>query len=228
MKAVNIPSGPEKTTSAISSTDTARLYRIAFTLALFTIFYNTAEGLASTYFGFEDESFTLFGFGVDSFIEAVSGFGIASMVRRIQKHSESTRSGFERASLQITGSSFFVLAAGLIATGGYNVWTGHAPATTRWGVLISVISIAVMGILVHYKNEIGNRLDSPAIVADAQCTKVCIYMSLVLLAASGLFELFKIPYLDAAGLFGLAYFSFKEGRECFEKAENEIPCACGP
>ena len=38
-------------------------------LAGFTIAYNLLEGLVSVYFGAQDEALTLFGFGVDSFIE---------------------------------------------------------------------------------------------------------------------------------------------------------------
>ena len=36
-----------------------KLFKIAFGLALFTIIYNIAEGLISTYLGFEDESLAL-------------------------------------------------------------------------------------------------------------------------------------------------------------------------
>ena len=60
--------------------DQQRLYRFAFGLALFTIFYNIVEGLVAAYFGCEDSSLALFGFGVDSFIEVISGLGIAHMV----------------------------------------------------------------------------------------------------------------------------------------------------
>ena len=58
-----------------SMTTDKKLYNIAFGLALFTIFYNIAEGIISTYIGFEDESLALFGFGSDSFIEVISGLG---------------------------------------------------------------------------------------------------------------------------------------------------------
>lgn len=67
--------------------DNKKLYKIAFGLAIFTIIYNIAEGIISTYLGFEDESLALFGFGSDSFIEVISGLGIAHMIVRIQKKS---------------------------------------------------------------------------------------------------------------------------------------------
>jgi hypothetical protein len=43
-----------------------QLYRIASLLALFTIYYNLAEGMVSVWFGTEDETIALFGFGLDS------------------------------------------------------------------------------------------------------------------------------------------------------------------
>ena len=84
-----------------------------------------------------------------------------------------------------------------------------------------------MWLLLLAKRSVGKRLNSAAILADAECTRVCIYMSLVLLAASGAYMLFRIPYVDAAGCLGLAWFSFKEGRECFEKASGNALCTSG-
>ncbi len=51
-----------------------KLYAYASALALITIAYNVIEGLVSVFFGLEDESMALFGFGVDSFVEVISGF----------------------------------------------------------------------------------------------------------------------------------------------------------
>jgi divalent metal cation (Fe/Co/Zn/Cd) transporter len=204
-----------------------RLYKIALGLAVFTIMYNIIEGLISTYFGYEDESLALFGFGADSIIEVISGFGIAHMILRIQQKPGSNRDGFERTALLITGYSFYALVIGLMATGSYNLWTGHKPGTTLWGVIISIISIAVMWGLMYSKTKVGNQLNSDAILADAECTRVCIYMSVVLLVASGIYELTNIAYIDSIGTLGLAYLSFKEGRECFDKAKNNKCCSCG-
>ena len=42
-----------------------KLYKKAYYLSLFTIFYNIGEGLVSMVMGFRDETLTLFGFGAD-------------------------------------------------------------------------------------------------------------------------------------------------------------------
>lgn len=203
-----------------------KLYNTAFGLAIFTIIYNVAEGLISTYLGFEDESLALFGFGTDSFIEVISGLGIAHMIVRIQKKPTSNRDQFERTALRITGVAFYILVVALVVTSFYNIWTGHKPITTFYGVIISAISIVVMWILVVWKRNVGNRLNSDPILADANCTMVCVYMSVILLVSSGIFELTNIPYIDSIGTLGLSYFAFKEGKECFEKANSEKYCSC--
>src|SRR5512140_2463053 len=72
-----------------------QLYRTATLLALITIFYNIAEGVVSVWFGAEDETIALFGFGLDSFVEVISGIGIWHMIRRIGKGELEERDPFE-------------------------------------------------------------------------------------------------------------------------------------
>jgi hypothetical protein len=47
-------------------------YRWANALALITIAYNLIEDIVSAYFGYEDGTIALFGFGIDSFVEVIS------------------------------------------------------------------------------------------------------------------------------------------------------------
>ncbi len=197
----------------------------ALWLAVFTIFYNIAEGLISIFFGISDESLTLFGFGVDSFIEVMSGVGIFAMVLRIRQNPDTPRSQFETTALRITGTSFYLLAVGLAATAIYNIFTAHKPETALPGLVISVISIAIMWLLVIGKRKVGRALNSAPILADANCTMVCIYMSLVLLTSSLIYELTGFGFIDSIGALGLIYFSYNEGKEAFEKAAG-LECAC--
>ncbi len=203
----------------------ARYYRLALGLGIFTVFYNLLEGIVSVSFGVQGETLALFGFGIDSFIECLSGLGIIAMVLRIQRRPDSPRGAFERTALRITGASFYLLAAGLLLTALANIWQNHKPETALSGVIISLISIVVMWALVYGKQQVGLRLNSAAILADANCTRVCIYMSLVLLASSLIYQITGFGYADSLGALGLIYFAVIEGREAFEKA-NGINCAC--
>jgi divalent metal cation (Fe/Co/Zn/Cd) transporter len=200
-----------------------RLYRAAFGLAIFTIVYNFVEAGVAIVFGLHDTNLTLFGFGVDSLIEVISGIGIAHMVVRIRANALTTKDKFENTALRITGVSFYLLAVGLIAASTLRLISGGRPETTLVGVILSLISIAVMLALMYAKLSVGKRLNSAPIIADAHCTKVCVYMSVVLLIASAMYELTTIGYVDILGSLGLAYVSFNEGSESLAKARSRTP-----
>lgn len=203
-----------------------KLLRTAFILSLITIFYNVIEGVVSVYFGSEDETLALFGFGVDSFVEVISGIGIAHMILRMQYSEIVTQDKFEKTALRITGTAFYLLTLGLIAGSVLNIISGAKPETTLVGIVISIISIFTMYWLMTVKFKIGKALNSDAIIADANCTKTCFYLSFVLLGASGLYELFHIGYFDIIGSLGIAYFAFSEGREAFEKVRSGNLACC--
>jgi divalent metal cation (Fe/Co/Zn/Cd) transporter len=203
-----------------------RYFQYALYLGFFTVFYNLLEGLVSIYFGVSDETIALFGFGVDSFIEVMSGLGIVAMILRIRQNPGTPRSTFEKTALRITGTSFYLLAAGLTLTAVVNIFTGHKPSTTIPGVVIALISIAMMWALVTAKRIVGHALNSAPILADANCTMICIYMSVVLLASSFIYLLSGFGWVDSLGALGLIYFSYSEGKESFEKVAG-LECECG-
>ena len=204
------------------------LYKLASALALITIFYNIGEGLVSVFFGLEDESFALFGFGLDSFVEVFSGIGIWHMVRRIRNNGGENPDQFEKTALKITGSGFYVLTVGLAITSAINLYQGHKPETTFWGIVISLVSIFTMWLLIHYKVKVGKGLNSQAILSDAACTRACLRLSVVLLVASVGYELTGIGGSDAVGTFIIAGLCYREGKEAFEKAKaGSFACACG-
>jgi divalent metal cation (Fe/Co/Zn/Cd) transporter len=205
--------------------NTQHYFQYALWLGILTIVYNLVEGLVSIYFGVSDETIALFGFGVDSFIEVISGLGIVAMVLRIRRNPDTPRSTFERTALRITGTAFYLLTLSLGAMAVVNLLNGHKPETTIAGVIISAISILTMWALVAAKRHVGRRLNSAPILADANCTLVCIYMSVILLIASLIYELTGLGFVDSLGALGLMYFSFKEGREAFEKAAG-MECGC--
>ena len=203
----------------------ANLYARATYLALFTIIYNLAEGLLSIWLGAADETLALFGFGVDSFIEVISAVGVWHMLRRIRANDGKTLDRFEQRALRITGSAFYLLTVGLIASAGMNLYTQHRPETTFWGIVISLGSISFMWYLITQKTKVGHALNSQAILADAACSKACLYLSLALLLSSLGYELTGIGSLDAIGALLIAWFSWREGKEALAKASG-LDCGC--
>lgn len=203
-----------------------KLLNIALWLAIITIVYNVAEGLISIYFGLSDETLSLLGFGIDSMVEVISGTGILHMLIKLRKTGDESQDIFERRALRITGFAFIILVAGLLSGSVINIMTDSRPQTTIPGIIISILSISTMYLLMKYKLVIGKKLGSDAIVADANCTKTCFYLSIILLVSSLLYEFFRVPYIDIAGSLGIAYFAIREGIEAFQKAAGKKSCAC--
>jgi len=203
-----------------------KLLRTAFILSLITIFYNIIEGVVSVYFGAGDETLSLLGFGVDSFVEVISGIGIAHMILRMKYSKIVTRDKFEKTALRITGSVFYILTAGLIVGSVFIIINDVKPETTMPGIIVAAVSILTMYWLMKSKLKVGKALNSDAIIADANCTKTCFYLSFILLGASALYELFGIAYFDIIGSLGIAYFAFKEGKEAFEKIKTGNLSCC--
>jgi len=204
----------------------AQLYRQAIILAQITVFYNFAEGMISILLGLEDETLSLFGFGLDSFVEVISGIGIWHMVLRQRQNPDSSRDRFERRALQVTGSAFYFLTAILVVTSVVNLIQNHHPETTFWGAVVALVSILTMWLLIHYKMQVGGELGSEAIIADAKCTRACLQLSVVLLISSIGYELTGIGGIDALGSLLIAGLAFREGREAFAKSSGDARCSC--
>lgn len=224
---VYTPEPPALTVSAPSN-PLSGLYRWALFLSLITIFYNLAEGLVSVWFGFNDETLALFGFGLDSFIEVISGLGILHMVTRQQRTPEAkTRDAFERTALKITGTAFYLLIAGLGLTLAVNLYQGHKPETTLAGIIVSALSIASMYALMRAKLHVSEKLGSAALKADANCTRACLYMSFLLLASSMIYQWTGFADADSLGTLGIMWFAWSEGKEAFDKAANKKTSCSG-
>ena len=74
--------------------------------------------------------------------------------------------------------------------------------------------------------SVGRALGSAAIVADAACTRACLALSFVLLAASLGYEATGLRHIDTLGALVIAALGWREGREAFEKARTGT-CNCG-
>lgn len=204
--------------------------RRAQQLALFTIAYNLLEALACGLFGVKDNSLSLLGFGSDSLIEAASG---AVVWWRFGRESGGTHadSAAERRAQKTIGGLLLALALSLA---GGAVWTllrgSGAPSEGGLaGTVISLVSLAVMGLLLRAKMATAGALDSAVLRADAFCTRSCMWLSSVLLAGSFLLLETQHAYFDALASLVMAYLVSREGWENWEAEGSECTCAmCMP
>ena len=202
------------------------LWKTALLLAILTISYNFIEGIIAIYWGIHDETLALFGFGLDSFVEVISGIGILHMVIRIRSGENENRDTFEKKALEITGTTFYLLAIGLVISSLIRLYKGEFPVTTFWGSVIGTVSIGTMWWLIREKIKVGTALDSEAIIADANCTRACMHLSIVLLISSLGYELFDLIKIDSIGSILIAGIAYKEGKESFKKSLDKSSSCC--
>ena len=149
-----------------------------------TIAWNSLECLVALIAGFLAGSVALVGFGFDSAIEVASS--LAALWRLRRDADEGRREAAERQTLRIIGGCFLLLAA-YVAYGAIRaVLERRVPEPSTIGIVIAALSLIVMPLLVHFKRRIASRLGSGALEAEARQTRICAYLSAILLAGLGL------------------------------------------
>lgn len=145
----------------------------------FTIAWNTVEGLVAVFTGALEGSISLVGFGIDSFIEVVSG---SVLLWRMSVDADITRrERNERLSLRIVGVCFLALAAYIGYASVSDLVSRRVPEHSVAGIVLACISLVVMPVLSRAKNKVGVELASVAMRADAKQTDFCVYLSAILL-----------------------------------------------
>ena len=148
-------------------------------LSYFTIAWNGLEGLIAVVAGTIAGSISLVGFGIDSFIEVISG---TTLLWRITVDADvQSRERNERLSLRVVGICFFFLAVYVAYASCADLITMKAPEHSISGIILACISLVVMPILSRAKKKVAYELGSAAMNADARQTDFCVYLSAILL-----------------------------------------------
>ena len=177
-------------------------YRFGLVLSYFTVAYNVVEGIVAVIVGAITGSVALVGFGLDSFIESLSG---SVMIWRLRKHGKISEEEEERVEVKaanLVGVTFFILAAYVLYEAVKSLISQEPAAPTLVGIVIALLSLLIMPTLAYLKNKTGKEIGSHSLVADSKQTVICVLMSVALLFGLGANYLFGIWWLDpAAGLF---------------------------
>jgi len=149
-------------------------------LEYFTIAWNTLEGVVAVAAGAVAGSISLVGFGLDSFIEVISG---ATLLWRMSVDADlSRRERNEHLSLKIVGVSFLALAAYIAFESITGLLKRKAPEHSIAGIILAVVTLMLMPLLSAAKRRVGQDLESAAMTADAKQTEFCSYLSAILLS----------------------------------------------
>lgn len=155
-----------------------RFHRTGRRLEIFTIAWNSLEGLVSIVAGALAGSASLVGFGVDSAIESSSG---AVLLWRLADHGEAR----ERLAQRLVAVCFVLLAGYVVWDAGTDLWLRQPPDPSWVGIAIAALSLIVMPILARAKRRVAGGLGSSAMAADARQTDLCVYLSAILLLGLG-------------------------------------------
>jgi divalent metal cation (Fe/Co/Zn/Cd) transporter len=149
-----------------------------------TIAWNSVECSVALCIGFLAGSIALVGFGFDSAIEVTSS--LAALWRLRRDGDEGRRESVERATMRIVGICFLLLAGYVLLKAAQVLATRQPPDPSVLGMILAALSLIVMPLLVRYKRRVATRLGSGALEAEARQTRVCAYLSAMLLAGLGL------------------------------------------
>jgi len=191
----------------------ARVHR-ARLLAWFTIAWNSVEGVVGIASGVVAGSIALVGFGVDSYVEVLSG---AVVLWRLAKERQGTELSemAEHRALRIIAATFFTLAAGVAVESVRKLATGEHPSASAAGIALTVVSLIVMPLLARAKGKVGRQLGSHALQADATETVLCVWLSAIVLAGLLLNAAFGWWWADPVAALGIVYVAAREGREAW-------------
>ena len=203
------------------------LNRRALRLSYFTVGYNLLEGAASVAAGAAAGSVALVGFGLDSFVESLSGGVMIWRFRGLSADGahacDPAAERKERRALKLVGWTFLVLGAYVGVESARKLWLGERPEASIVGIAIAVLSLIVMPLLFLAKRRTARRLGSRSLAADSKQTLACMGMSAGVLAGLALNAAFGFWQADPLVGLLIAGFLFKEGREVLREGTL---CSC--
>lgn len=196
----------------------------ALRLEYLTVGWNVVEGIIAVTAALAAGSVALLGFGIDSFVESLSGGVLIWRLRSERKardHEEIER--VEERARKLVALSLFLLAAYVAFDAGKALWLEEKPEASAVGIALTAVSLVVMRWLAAAKRRAAGALGSRAMAADAFQTTACVWLSLITLVGIGLNALLGWWWADPAAALGMTYFIVREGREAWK---GEDAC-CG-
>jgi divalent metal cation (Fe/Co/Zn/Cd) transporter len=160
--------------------------RLAIILLAITILYNLLEGLIAVWQGLTADSVSLVGFGFDSIIEvSASTIVLWHFLKARAGISECELERREQFARRFVGFTFVALALYVGSQAVIDLWTQKAPEESLIGIILAILSLAIMPLLARWKTRVAKDLGSEALEMEAKETVCCAYLSLILLVGLG-------------------------------------------
>jgi len=203
--------------SASSAADRrASIIEQAFRLEYMTLAWMMVEAAVAIGSGIAAGSLTLLAFGVDSLIELASACVLVWRLTVELRHGQAFAESAERMAARIGGALLFALAAYVIASAGWKLWTRQGAEFSLPGLIISVLAIPIMYVLSRRKLHVANTLGSRALRADAVESMTCGWLAFVAVGALAAQLVLGAWWIDAVASLGVVWLLIREGREAWE------------
>ena len=196
-----------------------KLYKRALLLSYLTVGYNVLEGIISIFAGALAGSIALIGFGLDSFIESISGGVMIWRFSQSGKKAEEEER-IEKKATRLVASTFFILGAYVLYESIKKLVVSDIPEPSLLGIIIAIVSLIFMPILFYMKYKTAQSLNSSSLIADAKETLACMFLSIALLLGLGLNYLAGIWQADPIVGLLIVVFLVKEGYEIVTEKEE--------
>jgi len=213
-----------ETLSPSVSTEYNGQHKRAFYLSLFTVAYNLVEGIISVIAGMLSGSIALVGFGLDSFVESLSGGVMIWRFRGLGNITREEEERMEAKAARLVGYTFYILGVYVLYGSFKKLILREIPEPSLLGIVIAIASLVVMPALFIMKNRIGKSIGSRGLVADSKQTLACCFLSAALLLGLGLNYLYGIWWADPAAGLVIVVFFMREGYKILR--EGKAGC-CG-
>ena len=184
------------------------LERRAVWLAWATVAWNVVEAVVAIGAGAAAGSIALVGFGLDSTVEVMSALVIVWQFRGVGAERE-------RRALKLIAVSFFALAAYVTIQAIIELASVSEPSESMVGIGLASASLVVMPVLARAKRRNGALMGSVTVLADSNQTKLCVYLSAVLLAGLVLNATVGWWWADPVAALVIAALAANEGREAW-------------
>ena len=192
----------------VTVASTPVLQRRAVRLAWATIAWNVVEAVVAIAAGAAANSIALVGFGLDSTVEVMSAMVIVWQFRGLAEDRE-------RRALKLIAVSFFGLATYVAVQAIIDLVGTSRPESSSVGIGLAIASLVVMPLLARAKRRTGRAMGSVTVVADSNQTKLCAYLSAILLGGLVLNATVGWWWADPVAALAIAALAVNEGREAW-------------
>ncbi len=197
--------------------------RRALRLEWLTVGWNLVEGTVGVAAALAAGSVALLGFGVDSFVESASaGVLIWRLLAERGAADAAAIERLDRRAHRLVGLSLLALAVFVAADALRVLWLGERPEPSWVGIVLTVVSLAVMAWLARAKQARARELGSRSLAADAFQTTACFWLSLITLGGIAVNAATGWWWADPVAALGMCWFLVAEGREAWRGDD----CAC--